>query len=106
MGAKNGQRGSHLVRGIGGKAAHRLLQPLGLERASAQGLERPSHTAKLIGACRRGYRFVEFTAAQARDSANQDLHRTRQSALDMNDGKGAESDDRTQVKASDEQHSK
>jgi len=87
MRAQDGERGAHLVGGVGRESAHRQLQTLGFERAGTQRLERLRHAAELVGALGRGYRFIEFTAAQAGDGADQDLHRTGQPALYMHDGK-------------------
>src|SRR5713101_8007163 len=92
MRAQDGKGGSHLVRGISREPVHRQLQTLSFERAGAQGLERLRHAAQLVGASGGGYRLVEFAAAEAGDRSNQGLHRTSQSALNVDDGKSAERD--------------
>src|ERR1700730_18439820 len=106
MRTQDGKGSSHLVRSIGREPVHRQLQTLGFERAGAQGLERLRHAAQLVGTSGGGYRLVEFAAAGPGDRSNYGLHRTRQSALNVDDGKSAEGDYRSEGQARNEQQSR
>jgi hypothetical protein len=80
-----------MVSSIRREAAHGLLQALRFECTGAQCLERLGHAAEFIGTHRRGHRCLEIPLTEARDRRRQDLHRARQPALHVDQGKSAES---------------